>query len=135
MHETSLPQVLHSKLIEIYQVILYGLFRLFQEENFRKREEDLKKRDLDLQETLLKFTKFLQDNDAKRAKANKRAQDEIKLREEKEREIDSLLVERMQLENEKNEVDSKLQQIIKWVYLSRALLRSRLLLCTPCMRL
>ena len=36
---------------------------------FRQREEALKRRDLELQDSLLRFTKFLQENDAKRAKA------------------------------------------------------------------
>ena len=57
---------------------------------FRQREEALKRRDLELQESLLRFTRFLQDNDAKRAKANRRAADEARLRGEREAEIAQL---------------------------------------------
>ncbi len=58
-----------------------------QEQNFRDREETLKRKDIDLQDSLIRFSKFLQDNDAKRVRALKKAADERKTREEKEREI------------------------------------------------
>ena len=61
-----------------------------QEESFRKREDALKKKDLELQESLIRFSRFLQENDAKRARAEKKAADEIKLRQQKEREIEQL---------------------------------------------
>jgi hypothetical protein len=84
-----------------------------QEELFRRREEALKKKDLELQESLLRFTKFLQENDAKRAKANKRAQDEVRCREEKEREIVGLNAEREQLKQEREVIQRQLQRMIK----------------------
>lgn len=62
-----------------------------QEEVFKRREEGLKKKDLELQESLIRFSKFLQENDAKRMHALKKAQDERKSREEKEREIEQLV--------------------------------------------
>jgi len=58
-----------------------------QEKNFRDREEMLKRKDIELQESLIRFSKFLQDNDAKRVRALKKASDERKTREEKEKEI------------------------------------------------
>ena len=58
-----------------------------QEKNFKDREETLKRKDIDLQESLIRFSKFLQDNDAKRVRALKKAADERKTREEKEREF------------------------------------------------
>ena len=58
-----------------------------QEKNFKDREETLKRKDIDLQESLIRFSKFLQDNDAKRIRALKKAADERKTREEKEREF------------------------------------------------
>ena len=61
-----------------------------QEEAFRKREEVLKRKDLELQESLIRFSKFLQENDAKRARAEKKAGDEIKIRLQKEKEIEQL---------------------------------------------
>ena len=64
---------------------------LHQEEVFKRREEGLKKKDLELQESLIRFSKFLQENDAKRMHALKKAQDERKTREEKEREVEQLV--------------------------------------------
>ena len=58
---------------------------------FKRREEGLKKKDLELQESLIRFSKFLQENDAKRMHALKKAMDERKTREEKEREIEQLV--------------------------------------------
>ena len=64
---------------------------VLQEEVFKRREEGLKKKDLELQESLIRFSKFLQENDAKRMHALKKALDERKTREEKEREIEQLV--------------------------------------------
>jgi chromosome segregation ATPase len=61
-----------------------------RENAFRGREEDLRKKDLELQESLIKFNKFLQENESKRNRAVKRAADEKKLREIKEVEIAKL---------------------------------------------
>ena len=60
---------------------------VLQEAQFRGREDTLKRRDIELQDSLIRFSKFLQDNDAKRVRALKKAADERKIREEKEREI------------------------------------------------
>ena len=68
-----------------------------QEEVFKRREEGLKKKDLELQESLIRFSKFLQENDAKRMHALKKAQDERKTREEKEKEIEQLVRSRLEL--------------------------------------
>lgn len=51
-----------------------------REEAFRRREEGLRKKDLDLQESLIRFNKFLQENESKRTRAEKRANDEFKER-------------------------------------------------------
>eukprot|EP00238_Polyblepharides_amylifera_P008281 CAMPEP_0196588150 /NCGR_PEP_ID=MMETSP1081-20130531/59712_1 /TAXON_ID=36882 /ORGANISM="Pyramimonas amylifera, Strain CCMP720" /LENGTH=286 /DNA_ID=CAMNT_0041910571 /DNA_START=201 /DNA_END=1058 /DNA_ORIENTATION=- len=61
-----------------------------KEEVFKRREEGLKKKDLELQESLIRFSKFLQENDSKRTRAEKKAADEIKLRHQKEAEIEQL---------------------------------------------
>jgi hypothetical protein len=66
-------------------------FPLRQEEEFRKREADLIRRDWELQESMIRFSKFLQDNDAKRIRALKKATEETKLAEEKEKEIQDLV--------------------------------------------
>lgn len=61
-----------------------------QEVNFSQRESLIKKKDLELQDNLVRFGKFLQENDGKRVRAKRRAADEINLRLRKEREIESL---------------------------------------------
>ncbi|GMH87965.1 hypothetical protein TrVE_jg12027 [Triparma verrucosa] len=61
-----------------------------REDAFRRREEALRKKDLELQESLIKFNKFLQENESKRNRAIKRAADEKKQREIKETEITKL---------------------------------------------
>ena len=58
-----------------------------REEAFRRREEGLRQKDLELQESLIKFNKFLQENESKRNRADKRASEEQKLRRQKEEEI------------------------------------------------
>ena len=47
----------------------------------------LKKKDLELQESLIKFNKFLQENDSKRNRAEKKQTDEKKQKQIKEQEI------------------------------------------------
>ena len=59
-------------------------------EVLKRREEGLKKKDLVLQESLIRFSKFLQEKDSKRTRAEKKAIDEIKLRLSKERDIGDL---------------------------------------------
>jgi uncharacterized membrane protein YgcG len=58
-----------------------------REDAFRRREEGLRRKDLELQESLIKFNKFLQENESKRNRALKRANDERKQREQKDIEI------------------------------------------------
>lgn len=43
-----------------------------REITFKRREEILKNKDRELQESLIKFNKFLQDNDSKRSRAEKK---------------------------------------------------------------
>ena len=40
-----------------------------KEEVFKRREDGLKKKDLELQESLVRFSKFLQENDSKRTRS------------------------------------------------------------------
>eukprot|EP00959_Pyramimonas_sp_CCMP1952_P353324 7402434-Pyramimonas_sp.AAC.1 len=72
-----------------------------KEEVFKRREEVLKKKDLELQESLIRFSKFLQENDSKRTRAEKKASDEIKLRHQKEAEIEVLNTAHAELKGEK----------------------------------
>ncbi|KAJ1396274.1 hypothetical protein B484DRAFT_458923 [Ochromonadaceae sp. CCMP2298] len=61
-----------------------------REDAFRRREDGLRRKDLELQESLIKFNKFLQENESKRNRALKRSAEEKKQRELKEKEIEKL---------------------------------------------
>lgn len=74
-----------------------------REDAFRRREEALRRKDLELQESLIKFNKFLQENESKRSRAIKRAQDEKKQRESKEAHIACLKVEAAQKSEEERQ--------------------------------
>merc|ERR1719375_1538685 len=47
-----------------------------REDAFRRREEALRRKDLELQEALIKYNKFLQENESKRSRAIKRKEEE-----------------------------------------------------------
>jgi hypothetical protein len=64
-----------------------------REDAFRRREDGLRRKDLELQESLIKFNKFLQENESKRNRAMKRTAEEKKQRELKEKEIEKLKVQ------------------------------------------
>lgn len=61
-----------------------------EEEAFQKKEVQLRAKDLQLQQQLIKFNKFLQDNEAKRRRAETRAQEEQGQIKQREEEISSL---------------------------------------------
>ncbi|KAJ8612221.1 hypothetical protein CTAYLR_002918 [Chrysophaeum taylorii] len=63
---------------------------LRHEDAFRRREEALRRKDVELQDSLIKFNKFLQENESKRKRAITRAADERKQIENKEADIDRL---------------------------------------------
>ena len=67
-----------------------------QEEVLKRREEGLKRKDIELQESLIRFSKFLQESDSKRSRALKKASDERKACEEKEKEVDQLVRQLME---------------------------------------
>jgi hypothetical protein len=61
-----------------------------EEEQFRKKEDQLRAKDLQLQHQLIRFNKFLQDNEAKRRRAETRANEEAAQIKQREEEIDDL---------------------------------------------
>mmetsp|Transcript_13056 Transcript_13056/g.45270 ORF Transcript_13056/g.45270 Transcript_13056/m.45270 type:complete len:300 (+) Transcript_13056:157-1056(+) len=63
-----------------------------KEDVFKRREEKLKKKDLELQEQLIRFSKFLQENDGKKQRAEKKIHDERRVKQQKEQEIEALNV-------------------------------------------
>lgn len=81
-----------------------------KEQVFKKREEALKLKDLELQESLIRFSKFLQENDSKRARAEKKAGDEIKARLQKEKELEQLVEVLEGLKTEKERIHVVLEK-------------------------
>ena len=74
-----------------------------REDAFRRREENLRRKDVELQESLIKYNKYLQENESKRRRAENRAMDEEKQRKQKETQIAALLAtyEKQKAEKEK----------------------------------
>lgn len=72
------------------------------QEEFRLREENLRKNDLELQDSLIKFNKFLQENKTKQNRATKRFEQERELRKAKEIEVQELR-RKLALSRTKNE--------------------------------
>merc|ERR1719224_220085 len=90
-----------------------------REDAFRRREEALRKKDLELQESLIKFNKFLQENESKRNRAIKRASDERKQREQKEAEIGRLHTQLEQKMKDEKALKKQVAQNMKYqVYLA-----------------
>mmetsp|Transcript_16631 Transcript_16631/g.28553 ORF Transcript_16631/g.28553 Transcript_16631/m.28553 type:complete len:325 (+) Transcript_16631:114-1088(+) len=85
-----------------------------KEEVFKRREEALKLKDLELQESLIRFSKFLQENDSKRARAEKKAADEVKLRLLKEKEIEQLSEVLEELRQEKERIHDVLEKNMRY---------------------
>lgn len=86
-----------------------------QEEGFRQREDVLKRRDLELQESLIRFSRFLQENDAKRARAEKKALEECRARATKEAEISKLNEAVEALTEERERIDAIVDKRMRWV--------------------
>lgn len=61
-------------------------------ESLQQRREELEKKEHKLKESLLKFDKFLKENDSKRARALKKSLDERELRKTKEKDIDKYVL-------------------------------------------
>jgi len=86
-----------------------------KKDEFRQRMQRCQEKEVDLaakqeaiKEQVRKFDKFLKDNDAKRVRANRKAQEEIKLRESKELEKKDLANELKKQEEKRNELQSEL---------------------------
>lgn len=90
-NQTSQSTLLLQKKKEMNEVQM-KLDRKREEFNERmqrcqQKELELAGRQQNIREQVVKFDKFLRENDAKRARANKKASEEIKLREQREQEI------------------------------------------------
>ncbi|DAZ99406.1 TPA: hypothetical protein N0F65_005308 [Lagenidium giganteum] len=85
-----------------------------REDAFHRREEGLRKKDLELQESLIKFNKFLQENESKRNRAVKRATDEIKQRLVKEQEVTKLKQQLEHLWTECGKLNNEVKKNLKY---------------------
>ncbi|XP_071790704.1 coiled-coil domain-containing protein 42 homolog [Asterias amurensis] len=79
-------------------------------ESLQQRREELDRKEYQLKESLLKFDKFLKENDSKRARAVKKAFDERELRKSKEKEIFRLLDEKKDLQGSKDKLLGRLNK-------------------------
>lgn len=75
-----------------------------KEDQLKRREESLKQKDLELQEQLIKFNVFLQENETKRTRGEKKYEDEHKLVKQKELDKTKIDAELGVHEQEKTEV-------------------------------
>ena len=79
-------------------------------ESLQQRQEELERKECTLKESLLKFDKFLKENDSKRLRAVKKALDEKASKQQKEREHEALLDEITTLEEERDIIQEKLDK-------------------------
>jgi hypothetical protein len=85
-----------------------------RENAFHRREDGLRRKDLELQESLIKFNQFLQENESKRNRAKKREADERKQREIKENEIKVLEAQLNSKLKEEALLNEELEKNIKY---------------------
>eukprot|EP01050_Picozoa_sp_SAG11_P007354 SAG11_NODE_610_length_8221_cov_4.801650_12_plen_170_part_00 len=77
----------------------------------QEKEDELAIVQADLRAQVVKFEKFLKDNDAKRLRAHRKALEEIKQREAKEQEIEGLQQQLHSVEQQKDEKSKQLDRI------------------------
>lgn len=79
-------------------------------ESLQQRQEELERKECTLKESLLKFDKFLKENDSKRLRALKKAQDEKAARQSKNKEHALLQEEIAVLEEERGKIQETLDK-------------------------
>lgn len=79
-------------------------------ESLQQRREELERKEYQLKESLLKFDKFLKENDSKRARAVKKANDERDLKKQKDKEIERLEEENQSYTAQKDKLQNKLEK-------------------------
>jgi len=79
-------------------------------ESLQQRQEELERKECTLKESLLKFDKFLKENDSKRLRALKKAQDEKAARQSKNKEHALLQEEIVVLEEERGKIQETLDK-------------------------
>lgn len=83
-------------------------------ESLNQRKQELEKKEIQLKESVIKFDKFLKENDAKLARAVKKAEDERELQKAKQKEIERLQDEIKQQAVLKERLTSKVQKFQKF---------------------
>ncbi|KAH3886209.1 coiled-coil domain-containing protein 42 homolog isoform X2 [Dreissena polymorpha] len=78
-------------------------------ESLQQRREELERKECLLKKNLLQFDKFLKDNDSKKARAVKKANDEREMKRQKEKEIEKLDIDTKELETNKKKLLRKLE--------------------------
>jgi hypothetical protein len=81
-----------------------------RKESLQQRTEELERKEQQLKESLLKFDKFLKENDAKRARAIKKSAEEQELCKKKETEAQKLEDLQQQLVGERERLSEKLEK-------------------------
>lgn len=81
-----------------------------RKESLQQRTEELERKEQQLKESLLKFDKFLKENDAKRARAIKKSAEEQELCKKKETEVQKLEDLQQQLVGERERLSEKLEK-------------------------
>lgn len=79
-------------------------------ESLQQRREELERKEYQLKDSLLKFDKFLKENDSKRARAVKKANDERELKKQKDKEIERVRDETDTHSNQKDKLHTKLER-------------------------
>eukprot|EP00656_Telonema_subtile_P052453 TRINITY_DN731_c0_g1_i1.p1 TRINITY_DN731_c0_g1~~TRINITY_DN731_c0_g1_i1.p1 ORF type:complete len:290 (-),score=121.24 TRINITY_DN731_c0_g1_i1:39-908(-) len=87
-----------------------------REEQYWRREQIIKKKDLDLQENLIRFNKFLQENDTKRTRAEKKHVEEEKKKIEYTAQIEEHKHELESLKRQHDELQYKLERNQKYMH-------------------
>jgi len=85
-----------------------------KEDQLKRREESLKQKDLELQEQLIKFNVFLQENETKRTRGEKKYEDEHKLVKQKELDKTKIDAELEKFEQDKEEVADAEQKLKRY---------------------
>lgn len=89
-------------------------------ESLQQRREELERKEEQLKESLLKFNKFLKENDSKRSRAVKKACDAREMARQKDRDMERLGEEIAVLEAKKERLQRKVEKnAIFWKYLEK----------------
>jgi chromosome segregation ATPase len=79
-------------------------------DSLNQRKQELEKKEIQLKESVLKFDKFLKENDAKLSRAVKKAEDERELQKAKQKEIERLQEEIANLIKLKGKLQRKVEK-------------------------